>query len=25
VAAPDERPRRRRAAARPAGPPAHED
>jgi ribonuclease E len=25
VTAPDERPRRRRAAARPAGPPAHED
>ncbi len=25
VSAPDERPRRRRAAARPAGPPAHED
>jgi hypothetical protein len=23
--APDERPRRRRAAARPAGPPAHEE
>ena len=25
VTVPDERPRRRRAAARPAGPPAHED
>jgi ribonuclease E len=25
VAAPDERPRRRRAAARPAGPPAHDE